>query len=67
MQTAQVKRNSRKRRDGIELVTEPFASESVALADTTGNFDLAAAVVSVIRLGQGLHVLEIGEAPAPSS
>ena len=35
-------------------------------ADVSRDYDLAAAMVSVVRLGQGLHVLEIGEARTPS-
>jgi hypothetical protein len=67
MQTAKTKRNARNRPAGGELATDTVASGQAATSNFLANCASTAAIVSIVRLGEGLHVLEIGEASAPSS
>jgi hypothetical protein len=67
MQTAKAKRNARNRPGEMKLATDSVASGEAATADFLTNCASTAAIVSIVRLGEGLHVLEIGEASAPST
>jgi hypothetical protein len=59
------KRNSRDSTKGDEPASEALGSEPSLPPDFSSDCDSASAVVRVVRLGQGLHLLEIGEALAP--
>jgi hypothetical protein len=67
MQTAKAKRNGRNRPAEGEHATDTVASGPATTANLSGNCVSTAAIVSIVRLGEGLHVLEIGAASAPSS
>ena len=67
MQTAKAKRTARNRPGEMKLATDSVASGEAATADFLTNCAATAAIVNIMRLGEGLHVLEIGETSAPSS
>jgi hypothetical protein len=67
MQTGKAKRNARNRPTERELATDTVVSGQATTANFLANSASTAAIVSIVRLGEGLHVLEIGETSAPST
>jgi hypothetical protein len=67
MQTAKAKRNARNRPTERQLATDTVMSGQATTVDLSGRFASTAAIVSIVHLGEGLHVLEIGETSALSS
>jgi hypothetical protein len=65
MQNAKARRKGRAWKTEGELAT--VATSLPMAAEFSGSCNSAAAAVSIVRLDEGLHVLEIGEAPAPSN
>jgi hypothetical protein len=65
MQTAKTKRNRRSWQTESELAT--VAASPPTAAEVSRRCNSTAAAVGIVRLGEGLHILEIGEALAPSN
>jgi hypothetical protein len=67
MQTAKAKRNARNRSADKDLASDTVASGQTTIANLSANCASTAAIVSVVRLSEGLHVLEVGKASTPSN